>query len=314
MEVTFHPLAIQATQKFPFHLLEPVKVYVYELPGEFNSGLYYHGAVPLELRSKRAQRIPDSVATVHPAVQDPAAHPELFLHERFLSSAHRTLDPEEADFFFVPVWRTMAKYIDYNETRGVGQGQKSIYSRVIAHINASYPFWARHGGRDHMFVVTAGLGACDKDVGSGPAGTRPPGAFIDDFIFNIEKEIAFRGYQQEGLKDDHTVAKPDPNLLRRARREVFLNQGAGVVHGMLRSMDQMQASFSVHDAGLSRVVHGMLRSMDQMQASFSVHDAGLSRVVHGMLRSMDQMQASFSVHDAGLSRVVHGMLRSMDQM
>ncbi|KAK3241341.1 hypothetical protein CYMTET_48882 [Cymbomonas tetramitiformis] len=252
---------------------EPVKVYVYELPGEFNSGLYYHGAVPLELRSKRAQRIPDSVATVHPAVQDPAAHPELFLHERFLSSAHRTLDPEEADFFFVPVWRTMAKYIDYNETRGVGQGQKSIYSRVIAHINASYPFWARHGGRDHMFVVTAGLGACDKDVGSGPAGTRPPElqnaillshwggvhykkkrswkgrCFLpgQDIVIpplprihlHYSPYFARRPHQANrtvllffagsvwGLKDDHTVAKPDPNLLRRARREVFLNQGAG---------------------------------------------------------------------------------------
>eukprot|EP00959_Pyramimonas_sp_CCMP1952_P004129 86787-Pyramimonas_sp.AAC.1 len=29
---------------------------------------------------------------------------ELGLHERLLSSARRTTDPEEADFFFVPTW------------------------------------------------------------------------------------------------------------------------------------------------------------------------------------------------------------------
>eukprot|EP00976_Prorocentrum_cordatum_P001321 26746-Prorocentrum_minimum.AAC.1 len=30
--------------------------------------------------------------------------PELFLHERLLTSSHRTLNPREADFFFVPAY------------------------------------------------------------------------------------------------------------------------------------------------------------------------------------------------------------------
>jgi hypothetical protein len=29
---------------------------------------------------------------------------ELFLYEKFLTSAVRTTDPEEADFFYVPTW------------------------------------------------------------------------------------------------------------------------------------------------------------------------------------------------------------------
>ena len=32
--------------------------------------------------------------------------PEQLLHELFLQSEHRTLDPEEADFFYVPVYHS----------------------------------------------------------------------------------------------------------------------------------------------------------------------------------------------------------------
>ena len=34
---------------------------------------------------------------------------ELMLHERFLSSAVRVLDPEQADFFYVPAWQRAAE-------------------------------------------------------------------------------------------------------------------------------------------------------------------------------------------------------------
>jgi hypothetical protein len=71
--------------------------------------------------------------------------PELFLHERFLSSAHRTLDPREADFFLVPVWAGAA--------RGL-QSENKYMTRAVAYIRTHYTHWDDgDNGRNHIFVM-----------------------------------------------------------------------------------------------------------------------------------------------------------------
>eukprot|EP00854_Cymbomonas_tetramitiformis_P006468 gene6468-7754_t len=68
---------------------KPLLIYVYELPPKFNVWL-------------TADYAPGDCTTItSPADYAPGAA-ELFLWERFLASNHRTLDPEQADFFFVP--------------------------------------------------------------------------------------------------------------------------------------------------------------------------------------------------------------------
>ncbi|CAI7779050.1 unnamed protein product, partial [Closterium sp. NIES-53] len=57
---------------------KPLRVYVYELPPQFNSWQMQHS----------------------PYIDHPEA---LWFWERLLASRHRTIDPREADFFYVPL-------------------------------------------------------------------------------------------------------------------------------------------------------------------------------------------------------------------
>lgn len=78
--------------------LDPM-IFVYELPPQFNVHL-----VPSP--DKGWQRTMHNGAVVsHPSLWPGDGYvgpPELFLWERLLASDHRTLDPDQADFFFVP--------------------------------------------------------------------------------------------------------------------------------------------------------------------------------------------------------------------
>ena len=71
----------------------------------------------------------------------------VMLHERLLSSRYRTANPEEADFFFVPV---------------SPMGQVNHYTAVLAAewVAAQYPYWARKRGADHIYAFPWDFGAC----------------------------------------------------------------------------------------------------------------------------------------------------------
>ncbi|KAK3250848.1 hypothetical protein CYMTET_39800 [Cymbomonas tetramitiformis] len=121
---------------------------------------------------------------------------ELFLWERFLASNHRTLDPEQADFFFVPTLSRPAtggwvgivnKMKGWGDIKGSPQigtsnmqysgrwGNPGQYWRdVVEYISTEWPFWGRKGGADHLFVLPGDHGACDSPRGRGiPDAIRP---------------------------------------------------------------------------------------------------------------------------------------------
>lgn len=62
------------------------------------------------------------------------------LHEWLLGSAHRTADPEEADYFFIPVAIRMAG------------GERS--QEALEYIARTWPFFNRSLGADHLLAVT----------------------------------------------------------------------------------------------------------------------------------------------------------------
>eukprot|EP00798_Chlamydomonas_sp_ICE-L_P022988 gene22988-30176_t len=87
-------------------------IYVYDLPPEFNSRL-------LQTRTERGFWWTYSVEPV--------------LHEAMLLSEHRTLDPDEADFFYVPVYSTCVFELYGKNPRprwpnmeGAGQGPRPM--------------------------------------------------------------------------------------------------------------------------------------------------------------------------------------------
>ncbi|KXZ46236.1 hypothetical protein GPECTOR_45g106 [Gonium pectorale] len=68
------------------------------------------------------------------------------LWKRIISSGHRTLDPQEADFFYVPV---DFRYL-YSEA-----------SLVLQYVQQTWPYWNATGGAKHLLLSTSDLGGCE---------------------------------------------------------------------------------------------------------------------------------------------------------
>ncbi|ONK67732.1 uncharacterized protein A4U43_C05F3170 [Asparagus officinalis] len=80
------------------------------------------------------------------------------IHEALLTSGFRTTSPDEADFFFVPVY-VSCNFSTVNGFPSLAHARPLIASS-IAEIKTKYPFWNRTNGRDHMFVASLDYGAC----------------------------------------------------------------------------------------------------------------------------------------------------------
>ncbi|KAK3254811.1 hypothetical protein CYMTET_35982, partial [Cymbomonas tetramitiformis] len=144
-------------------LPEDVRIYVYELPPAFNVWMY------TDMDAIRSEQFMDGKygTGIHPSVIPGGYYVgpcELFLHERLLSSARRTTDPQEADYFFVPAWGQVAKFGGNYRYRG---GQWGYWQAVRDYIDNTYPFWSRKGGADHIWVMMGDHGACEQPRGHG---------------------------------------------------------------------------------------------------------------------------------------------------
>ncbi|RMZ55166.1 hypothetical protein APUTEX25_005444 [Auxenochlorella protothecoides] len=96
---------------------------------------------------------------------------EMGLHEMLLQSPHRTLDPEEADFFYVPVYTSCLIMPVQNFGDGpyyhspLSYGGRTVQAGGLLEdafhwIRAHYPYWNRKGGRDHIWLATHDEGSC----------------------------------------------------------------------------------------------------------------------------------------------------------
>lgn len=112
-----------------------LKVYIYDLPSKYN---------------KR-------IVTKDPRCLHHMFAAEIFMHRFLLSSAVRTLNPEEADWFYTPVYTTC----DLTPA-GLPLPFKSprMMRSAIQFISNKWPFWNRTDGADHFFVVPHDFGAC----------------------------------------------------------------------------------------------------------------------------------------------------------
>lgn len=113
-------------------------IYVYELPARFNVlalkaephwPFYEHG--PADYRAFKA------------------------VHISLLRSAHRTTDPQRADFFYVPTWDLHGSW-----------GNPELYWRAQRYIASVLPFWNRTQGADHIWTNTRDAGGCSNPWGS----------------------------------------------------------------------------------------------------------------------------------------------------
>jgi hypothetical protein len=112
-----------------------LKVYVYELPTKYNK----------KMVAKDSRCLGHMFAA------------EIFMHRFLLSSAIRTLNPEEADWFYTPVYTTCdltpwGHPLPFKSPR--------IMRSAIQFISNRWPYWNRTEGADHFFVVPHDFGAC----------------------------------------------------------------------------------------------------------------------------------------------------------
>jgi hypothetical protein len=54
------------------------------------------------------------------------------------------------------------RYVRAGVVCGWGRGVQAVveYKRVYEHVSTAYPYWNRHGGRDHMWMMFHDEGAC----------------------------------------------------------------------------------------------------------------------------------------------------------
>ena len=133
-------------------------MYVYELPPLFN-------ALPMAWRRKESG-VPYEFDSVSVHMTGWYYSIEFMLHEWLLSSEYRTLDPEEADFFYVPTYTALynfegddhPQHLLFHGARGVSSAQMFVVAQQ--HLEKEYPYWTRRNGTDHIWILPWDEGAC----------------------------------------------------------------------------------------------------------------------------------------------------------
>ncbi|CAI9100042.1 OLC1v1036962C3 [Oldenlandia corymbosa var. corymbosa] len=137
-------------------------IYVYDLPPEFNSLLLEGRHYKLEC----VNRIYDHRNATIWTEQLYGAQMAIF--ESILASPHRTLNGDEADYFFVPVLDSCiitraddAPHLSMQDHFGLRSSLTlEYYKKAYYHISTEYPYWNRSSGRDHIWSFMWDEGAC----------------------------------------------------------------------------------------------------------------------------------------------------------
>lgn len=116
-------------------LLNDLKIYVYDLPSNFNNDWLSNERCSNHLFAS-----------------------EVAIHRALLNSNVRTFDPWEADFFFVPVY-VSCNFSTVNGFPAIGHA-RALISSAIQLVSTQMPFWNRSQGSDHVFVASHDYGAC----------------------------------------------------------------------------------------------------------------------------------------------------------
>eukprot|EP00201_Polytomella_parva_P016605 CAMPEP_0175065286 /NCGR_PEP_ID=MMETSP0052_2-20121109/15834_1 /TAXON_ID=51329 ORGANISM="Polytomella parva, Strain SAG 63-3" /NCGR_SAMPLE_ID=MMETSP0052_2 /ASSEMBLY_ACC=CAM_ASM_000194 /LENGTH=538 /DNA_ID=CAMNT_0016331791 /DNA_START=174 /DNA_END=1787 /DNA_ORIENTATION=- len=138
-------------------------IYVYDLPPVYNTR---HLQYRVEKSACVWRMYSDSNAS---HVDGGVYGIEMALHEMLLMSEHRTFDPEEADFFYVPVYSSCMIFPLHCYADGpwfhAPNGPRVMHATVqIAEakkwIQKTFPYWDRRKGRDHIWLMNHDEGAC----------------------------------------------------------------------------------------------------------------------------------------------------------
>jgi hypothetical protein len=116
---------------------------------------------------------------------------ETGLHEMLLQSEHRTLDPEAADYFYIPaysscviypiMWATDFPYFHGGPAVARVPASVNMLMEVHHYISTRLPYWNRNGGRDHIVVSFVAAYSCCLSEAV-PLCSRALTASLDSFV------------------------------------------------------------------------------------------------------------------------------------
>lgn len=112
-----------------------IKIYVYDMPAKYNK----------KFIKKEPRCLTHMFAT------------EIFFHANILHSPVRTLNPEEADWFYIPAYSTcdltpLGLPLPFRSPR--------MMRSAIRYVSTLWPYWNRTEGADHFFIVPHDFGSC----------------------------------------------------------------------------------------------------------------------------------------------------------
>lgn len=123
--------------------LKKLRIFVYNLPSIFNTD-------QIKRNSLNPPKIwdPNCTSNFYSA--------EYSLHQFLLKSQYRTLDPDQADYFYVPAYSCC--FLINNHPNNLTK-TGIFHHSVLNYIQITYPYFNRSGGRDHVWAFTQGFGA-----------------------------------------------------------------------------------------------------------------------------------------------------------
>ncbi|KAK3148234.1 hypothetical protein QOZ80_3BG0292440 [Eleusine coracana subsp. coracana] len=137
-------------------------IYVYDLPPEFDNHL-------LEGRRFKLQCVNRIYDDKNKTIWTPQLYgAQMALYESILASPHRTLNGDEADYFYVPVLDSCLitrsddspHLLMPRDLRLRSYHTLEYYRMAYDHIAQQYPYWNRTSGRDHIWFFSWDEGAC----------------------------------------------------------------------------------------------------------------------------------------------------------
>ena len=114
-----------------------------------------------------------------------------FLNYLLRDALVRTLDPEEADLFFVPTLGSLGRMPGSEGAHRCMQPAQ--IELLVHHVRSRYPFWERSEGRDHVFFLTGDQGSC----GLGSTGLNPIFITAWGLLGTPKKMAAFETFRND---------------------------------------------------------------------------------------------------------------------